>query len=91
MEKKSCHKLEFSICYENESCNPGEGQVLAFRYLTAEGIPITEFQEIMIPENTVKMDITIWGIRNQGEYRLEFEYHAGGKNGKGSCKAIIIA
>jgi Glycosyltransferase len=91
MERKSCHKLEFSICYENGFCNLGESSVLAFRYLTAEGMPITEFQKIMLRENTVKMDITIWGIHNQGEYRLEFEYYTGGKSGKGSCKAIIVA
>lgn len=91
MERGSCHKLEFTVCYEKGSRNPGGDSFLAFRYLTEEGMPVTEPQEVTLREDTFKIDMTIWGIRNLGEYRLEFEYRAGGKSGKGSCKAIIVA
>ncbi len=91
MEKGSCHKLEFSICYEKDFVHQKAGAVLAFRYLTADGMPVTEFQEAPLPAQASGVDLTVWGLRNQGEYRLEFEYRMGEQSGRESCKAIITA
>ncbi len=91
MEKESCHRLEFSICCKTEPVQQREQSVLAFRYLTTDGMPVTDFQETVLTLDTAKIDYTIWGIRNQGEYRLEFEFRTGEKRKRESCKAIITA
>ena len=87
--RESCNRLPVAVA--DKGRKPKQSlEKMGFRYLTSESLPVTDWQKADLVFQEGKSEITVWGIRNIGNYILEISFGEEDKRIKAKCNVFVV-